>query len=182
MTLDVEAVLEFWFEELKPEDWFSGERAVDDAIRERFLDQCRATLATSPQEHLASPRDALAAIVVLDQFPRNVYRGTGEAFSGDPVALAVCHGALSRGFDEALSADERRFLLMPLMHSEVLSDQELSVKLFADLGDDESVRYAVDHRDVIARFGRFPHRNRALGRESTPAELAFMDKHPGYGQ
>ena len=182
MTLDVQAVLKFWFEELNPEDWFSGKSSVDDAIRERFLDQCRALMATAPADHLGSPREALAAIIVLDQFTRNAYRGDGEAFAGDPVALAICHGALARGHDQALSPDERRFLLMPLMHSEVLSDQELSVKLFSDLGGEESVKYAIDHRDVIARFGRFPHRNRALGRESTEAELAFLGEHPGYGQ
>lgn len=182
MTLNVDAVLKFWFEELTPQDWFTGDPAVDEAIRSRFLDQCRAMLSASPEDHLGSPREALAAIIVLDQFTRNAFRGQAEAFAGDPVALAICHGALAREYDQSLSVDERKFLLMPLMHSEVSADQELSVKHFADLGDEESLKYAIDHRDVVARFGRFPHRNRALGRASTEAEVAFFDEHPGYGQ
>ncbi|WP_157017924.1 DUF924 family protein [Mesorhizobium xinjiangense] len=175
-------IIAYWFKELKPEDWFSGSAKLDEAIKARFLPVCLEVLAGNPDDHIDSPRSALAAILVLDQFTRNVYRGTAEAFSGDQSAIAICHIALERRYDEQLTPDERQFLYMPLQHSEILADQELSVKKYSDLGGEEAIRYAVEHRDIIARFGRFPHRNRALGRTSTPEELEFLEDHDGFGQ
>lgn len=175
-------VLDFWFNTLTPQQWFSGGAEVDKAIAERFGPLCRSLARSDPKQHVGSADDALSAILVLDQFTRNIFRGTADAFSGDPVALEIATDAIGRGFDADMPAERKQFLYMPLMHSEVLSDQELCVKLFLDLGNEDSLRYAVEHRDIVARFGRFPHRNKALGRESTDDEKAFMEGHEGYGQ
>lgn len=177
-----DAVLAFWFGELGPADWFSGRPELDERILVRFGALCEQALAGKPEDFLAEPRAALAGIILLDQFPRQLFRGQPRAFSGDPVALAVAHGALDRSWDAGMTPDERQFLYMPLMHSEVVSDQELCVKLFRDLGNEEALAFAIEHRDIVARFGRFPHRNAALGRESTPEEREFLATHAGYGQ
>ncbi|WP_187968010.1 DUF924 family protein [Aquibium microcysteis] len=177
-----EAILAYWFGELGPSDWFSGRPELDRQIADRFGAVCERALAARPEDFLTDPHRALAGIILLDQFPRQVFRGQPRAFSGDPAALLVTHGALRRGWDTALTADERQFLYMPLMHSEVVSDQELCVKLFRDLGNEEALKFAIEHRDIVARFGRFPHRNAALGRESTPEEREFLGTHGGYGQ
>jgi uncharacterized protein (DUF924 family) len=182
IVVEAQDVLAFWFDELGRPDWFSGRPELDAEIRARFGALCVAALGSAPDDHLRDPRAALAGIVLLDQFPRQVFRGEARAFAGDPVALAVAHGAIDRGWDAGMTADERMFLYMPLMHSEVLADQELCVKLFRDLGDEEALAYAIEHRDIVARFGRFPHRNRALGRATTPQEAEFLKQHAGYGQ
>lgn len=181
-TATTDEVLAFWFGELGPEDWYSGRPELDERIRTRFGPLCEEMLASKPEDHLADARTALGGIIVLDQFPRQLFRGEARAFSGDPVALLVSHAAISRRYDADMSNDERQFLYMPLMHSEVLSDQELCVKLFRDLGNENSIKYAVEHRDIIAEFGRFPHRNAPLGRQSTPQELEFLARHEGFGQ
>ena len=177
-----DAVLGYWFDELGPKDWFSGRPELDEEIRARFGSLCEQALAGRLEDHLDDSRAALAGIILLDQFPRQLFRGQPRAFSGDPVALAVAKGAIANNFDDGMTPDQRQFLYMPLMHSEVVSDQELCVKLFRDLGNENALKYAIEHRDIVARFGRFPHRNRALGRESTPEELEFLETHAGYGQ
>jgi uncharacterized protein (DUF924 family) len=179
---EADAVLDYWFGELGPEDWFSGRAELDEEIRNRFGSLCEQALAGKPEDHLEDSRAALAGIILLDQFPRQLFRGQPRAFSGDPVALAVTNGAIDRGYDTGMTPEQRQFLYMPLMHSEVVSDQELCVKLFRDLGNEEALKFAIEHRDIVARFGRFPHRNRALGRESTAEERAFLETHAGYGQ
>jgi uncharacterized protein (DUF924 family) len=115
---------------------------------------------------------ALAAIVLFDQFPRNMFRGDAEQFSTDPLALAIAKGAIDRGLDEQLEKQERGFLYMPFQHSEEMDDQNRSILLFTRLGDEEQLDYARKHRDVIARFGRFPHRNAMLGRQPRADEVA----------
>jgi uncharacterized protein (DUF924 family) len=136
----------------------------------------------TPEEVLTDPKAALAAIIALDQFPRNMFRGTAQAFATDQKALALAHNALERGFDRAMTAEERQFLAMPLMHSEKLEDQQRCVTVFKGIGNEEALKYAIEHRDIVEKFGRFPHRNRALGRDTSAAEQAFMDGHKGYGQ
>ena len=177
-----DAVLAYWFGELGPRDWFSGRPELDEEIRARFGPVCERALGGKPEDHLGDPRAALAGIILLDQFPRQLFRGQPRAFSGDPVALAVTHGAIDRSYDAGMTPEQRQFLYMPLMHSEVVSDQELCVKLFRDLGNEEALKFAIEHRDIVARFGRFPHRNRALGRDGTPEEREFLATHSGYGQ
>ncbi|MVA98444.1 DUF924 family protein [Nitratireductor sp. CAU 1489] len=181
-SFDADAVLRFWFEELDPKEWYSGDPQVDERIKTRFAETCEAALASPPENFLGDARTALAATIVLDQFTRNIHRRTPNAFAGDPVALLIAHGAIERGYDNAMTPAEKQFLYMPLMHSEVLADQELSVKMFRDLGNENSLKFAIEHRDIVARFGRFPHRNRALGRTSTNDEIDFLKGHDGYGQ
>ncbi|MCV0395846.1 MAG: DUF924 domain-containing protein [Rhizobiaceae bacterium] len=178
----VDQVLDFWFRECTYEEWFGGGAELDEKIRERFETLCRDLLEKVPAEAEVDPRMALAAVIMFDQFPRNMYRGTAEAFIGDDMAMRLARNAVDRGFDADMSEDERKFLYMPFMHSERLSDQERGLDLFRRLGDEDSVKYAVEHRDIIQKFGRFPHRNRPLGRKSTSAERAFMIKHNGFGQ
>lgn len=175
-----ETVLDFWFGELTQEQWFRKDAAVDATITARFM----ATYQTARAEPVAalatSPRAALAAVIVLDQFPRNMFRDSPRAFESDAKALAVADAALSAGHDTALSEDERHFLYMPFMHSEDLAHQERCVALFEALGKEQGIKYAKLHRDVIARFGRFPHRNAVLGRQTTEAEKAHLDEHGGF--
>lgn len=176
-----EEVLRFWFEKLTPEDWFEVRAATDETIRDRFMELYRELKTAVPPEAQGEARAALAAIIVYDQFPRNMFRGQADAFLTDRLALQVSRNAIERGFDHGMSQAERQFLFMPFMHSEVLADQERSVMLFKTLGEDLT-KYAVEHRDIVARFGRFPHRNRVLGREDTPAEREFLGQHKGFGQ
>lgn len=174
----VEEVLRFWFEELPREDWFRKSDITDELIRSRFLTLHERIAALPAEAAWTDPRRALATILVLDQFPRNMFRGTPRAFATDTKARDVAVGAINRGFDKSFDKDGRAFMYLPLEHSENLADQERSVELFTPLGDAEYTHYAVAHRDIIARFGRFPHRNAVLGRTSTPEEEEFL-KQPG---
>ena len=149
-------------------------------IRSRFLG-LHADLARQAPERLVKGREPTrAAIIVLDQLSRNMFRGRPEAFACDGKALTVSRMALDRRYDEELGKPERQFLYIPFMHSEALADQEQSVRLFTSLGDENTLKFAVAHRDIIARFGRFPHRNPILGRDTTPEEAQFMKDHPGF--
>lgn len=174
----VDEVLKFWFEELPREDWFRKSDATDELIRSRFMNVHERVAALPADAAWTSPRRALATIIVLDQFPRNMFRGTPRAFATDGKAIEVARGAVERGFDKAFDKDGRAFMYLPFEHSEDLADQERAVELFTPLGDPEYTRYAIAHRDIVARFGRFPHRNAVLGRQSTPEEVEFL-KQPG---
>lgn len=174
----VRDVLTFWFEEAKPEQWFRKDEAFDAAITARFR-ALHATVQTRPlDDFLDDPETAIAAIVVFDQMSRNMFRGSAQAFACDARALALADAAIARGYEAALSKHQRTFLYLPFEHAEDLAAQERCVTLMQTLGDAELVKYAEAHRVIIARFGRFPHRNQALGRASTPEEVAFL-KEPG---
>ena len=164
-------VLTYWFG-LKPEQWWKSDPEVDDEIRERFKQRWAQERRIPVDSFLGDPLTALAAVILFDQFPRNMFRGHAEQFATDQMALAIAKGAVARGFDERLEAKERQFLYMPFQHSEDLGDQKQSVQLFTALNDDYLLGYAQKHHDVIERFGRFPHRNAILGRASRPAETA----------
>jgi uncharacterized protein (DUF924 family) len=174
-----DGVLAFWFEEIEPAAWFERDPVLDATVGARFL-AVHESVAThfGLAAATVSPRQAVASAIVLDQFPRNMFRGTPRAFATDRLALAVAREAVARRFDRELDENRRLFLYLPFQHSERLADQQRAVELVADLGDPEWRRYATAHRDIIARFGRFPHRNAILGRSSTPAELDFL-KEPG---
>lgn len=174
---DIDRVLSFWFAEGREDQWFERSDTFDRAV-ERTLGGLHAEAAGGAIDcWAATPRGALALIILLDQVPRNLYRGTARAFATDAKALAICHAALAAGHDGALATDhERVFLYLPLEHSEDLADQERCVALCAGLADSQFHRYAVLHRDIIARFGRFPHRNDALGRETSSEEAAFLQQ------
>jgi uncharacterized protein (DUF924 family) len=170
-------VLAFWFA-LSPRQWWKADPALDARIGERFLDLWETQRENLPEAFLGSARDAIAAILLFDQFPRNMFRGHADQFSTDPLALAVAGGAVDRGLDEAMSPAERGFLYMPFQHSERIEDQRRSLALFTALGDDYQLGYARKHHDVIERFGRFPHRNPILGRLPRPAEVEAGDVVP----
>jgi uncharacterized protein (DUF924 family) len=170
-------VLGYWFA-LDKAQWWKADAALDAEIRERFLGLWKEQRENLPEAFLGSARDALAAVILFDQLPRNMLRGHADQFSTDPLALAVARAAVERGFDDSMSPAERGFLYMPFQHSEALVDQKRSLALFTALGDDYQLGYARKHHDVIARFGRFPHRNPILSRAPRPAEIAAGDVTP----
>ncbi len=164
----------FWFEELAQADWFKKSDATDDAIRSRFMPVHGELMAQSGNPGSASPLAMLAAIIVLDQFSRNMFRGTLRAFASDPAALRIARVMVDRGLDTALTKNQRLFAYLPFVHSENAADQARSVELMGELKDEELTKYAVAHKVIIDRFGRFPHRNAILGRPSTEDEIAFL--------
>ncbi|MBA2919844.1 DUF924 family protein [Sphingomonas sp. MAH-20] len=171
---EAEAVLHFWLEEVPPEKRFARDDALDAECARRFKalrDRLAATAAAGLRD---DPRHLLGAVIALDQFSRNIYRGSAEAFAADPIARSLSEHALREGWDRGMSIPERQFLYMPFQHSEDAADQDRSVALFTALGDGKSLDYATLHRDVIRRFGRFPGRNAALGRPNTSDEEAFL--------
>jgi uncharacterized protein (DUF924 family) len=175
-------VLRFWFgeggERGKPQKrWFEKNSAFDAEIRERFLPLYEAL--SNNDDWLSRSDDCLARIVVLDQFPRNMFRGTPHAFAADPLALAAAKHAVASGFDREMLDVEKQFVYLPFEHSESLADHERASQLMRPLGDD-LYGWAVKHKVIIERFGRFPHRNAILGRSSTPEETEFL-KQPGSG-
>lgn len=174
----IEEVLKFWFDDLSPDDWFESDEAVDSHIRERFQELHEALREQVPETWRSSARGCLAAVIVLDQFPRNMYRGTSRAFAADGAARSLAKEALMRGFDRELSIDERKFLYLPFEHSENPAEQARSIELFGTLESELDLDYARRHKEIIDRFGRFPHRNAVLGRISTPEEIEFI-KEPG---
>jgi uncharacterized protein (DUF924 family) len=172
----VEDVLHFWFVELGAGAWFEKSDRVDTLIRERFR-SLHDQLSGGPIEIPPSPRAHLAATVVLDQFSRNMYRGSARAFAFDGKALSIARRAIELGYDRDMSVPERQFLYMPFMHSENAFDQVQCVELFSRLQDPELLRYAIEHHRIIDRFGRFPHRNSVLQRESSQEEKEFLQHH-----
>ncbi|MEM7775932.1 MAG: DUF924 family protein [Pseudomonadota bacterium] len=169
-----DAVLEFWFEQHGRADWFAQSDAFDDDIRSGFPQTYDHVRTYTVDDLISEPRTALAAVIVLDQFPRNMFRNSPRGFESDAPARAVSRAAIESGFDAHLTTDQRMFLYLPFEHSEELSDQDRSVALFRALGDAEYLDYAEKHRDLIVKFGRFPHRNAVLGRASTDAELSYL--------
>ena len=166
-------LLHFWFHRLGPRDWFRGGPHVDEALRKRFEPELLSLFTQSADSFLTDPLTARAAMLLFDQVPRNLYRGSAEAFAFDPLARHICYGVLAHEWDKGLTRVERQFLGLPLEHSEAMADQRASLAFFAQL-DANTFAFARKHYRMIARFGRFPHRNEALGRKSTPAELAAI--------
>lgn len=178
-------ILEFWFDlpgdegfGQSREAWWHKDPAFDAQIRSRYLDQYRRAVAGELDSMAQAPEGALALILMLDQYSRNIFRGKPEAYASDEQALGLAREALGAGFDQAVPPLWREFFYMPFEHSETLADQDLSVSLFAALPvkkeRDETMAAAHRHREIIAQFGRFPHRNEILGRESTPQEIEFL--------
>ncbi len=167
-------ILDFWFADGMQKQWFRAPPALDARIRARFESTWEAAARGEFSEWLQSPDGALALAIVLDQFPLNMYRGQPQAFATERQAIAISHDAIDRGHDRRLPHERVAFLYMPLMHSEEIDDQTLAVRLFERAGLSSNLRFARHHRDLIRRFGRFPHRNAILGRPSTPEELAYL--------
>lgn len=173
-------MLGFWFVGLMPEQWFAKSDSVDAAIREQFAPLLDTLLATRAEEWRDDPETLLAAVIVLDQFSRNIHRGDARAFAADPLAQELACLAIDRDWDERLPVERRHFLYMPLMHAEDLELQTLCLKCFDQPGLEQGLDFAREHAEVIARFGRFPTRNAALGRESTAEERVYLSQ-PGVG-
>ena len=186
----VSHVLSFWFGEPgdadfddKGEWWFKADAELDAEIGRKFMDPYRQA-ASGELDHLReTPDGCLALIILLDQFSRNLFRGSAEAFAADAKARELADYAISQGYDREFSRNRKLFTYLPFEHSEELADQERAVELIGTLDDEHLNGYAVQHRDIIAEFGRFPHRNAVLGRESTAAELKFLeDPRNSFGQ
>jgi len=174
---DAADVLAFWFEEIEPKAWFTKDTDFDRRVTERF-GAAHARAAAGELDHWQERAEgALALVLLLDQFPRNMFRDSPRAFASDAGALAVAKQAIVRGLDMELVGDRRIFLYMPFQHSEELADQRRSVELFAERLDSENMLgYARRHLAIIERFGRFPHRNAVLGRANTPEEAEFLEE------
>ncbi|WP_340161482.1 DUF924 family protein [uncultured Hoeflea sp.] len=180
MTETPETVLNFWFNELTPKDWFVKSDDIDASITDRFSGLHLALSRGVSDEWRATPEARLALIIVFDQFPRNIYRGSPLAFATDGLALKEAKAALAMGADKAIAEDRRIFFYMPFEHAEDIAEQERCVALFEALGNANYLDYANQHHDIIARYGRFPHRNPILGRASTAEEKAYLAT-PGAG-
>lgn len=173
-------VLDFWFSDNVEKHWFVRSDDLDADIKQRFsalYKQAHNGKLDDWADHLSS---ALALTIILDQFPRNMFRGSGRAFESDAKARQIAKAAIESGYDQQVTEKERAFFYLPLMHSEELADQQMSVELYEILGNANSLDYAHQHLDIIAQFGRFPHRNIALNRENTPQETEFLKTHSGF--
>ncbi|WP_375257656.1 DUF924 family protein [Citreimonas sp.] len=175
-------ILAFWIDEVGPEGWYKQDDALDATIRDRFGDAYEAAMEGRFGLWLTYPNGALAYVILLDQFPRNMFRGSADAFQSDRISLAAAKQAIHRGWDLRIDEPARQFFYLPLMHAENLCDQDRCVRLMKERlpGGEDNLLHARAHREIIRRFGRFPYRNEALGRTSSPAEIAFME-NGGYG-
>lgn len=195
--LPAQAILDFWFGGLDPDGWapqdrvrrwFKKDPAFDDELRTKFMSVHSWAKTQVPAPWQDSPEPLLAYVILLDQMSRNMFRNSPEMYQSDALALAATHRALNQGWDAKLAPNHRIFLYMPLMHAESLEDQELCVQRFSKLHAEiegpkkqtiaSNLHFAEKHRDIVLRFGRFPHRNEILSRQSSPEELEFL-KQPG---
>ena len=174
----VREVLDFWFSELQKVDWWAKSEATDATVRERFV-ALHERLAAGDGADLNQCDSLLAAVIVLDQFSRHLFRNSPRAYASDPLARRLARKAIARGCDSGMRDDERMFLYLPFEHSEDRDDQSLAVELFERLGHESWTRDALAHKSLIDRFGRFPHRNAVLGRKSTPEEIAALAEPGG---
>ena len=171
-------VINFWFKEIQPSQWWVKDEAFDQLITSRFLDVHGKAVRGELFEWRRYPQGRLAEIIVLDQFSRNMFRGSPQAFAQDPIALILSQEAISLGIDKQLELKERGFVYLPLMHSESLIIHQAAEAIYRQHGDASSLNFELKHKEIIERFGRYPHRNEILGRPSTDEERAFL-KQPG---
>lgn len=178
-----EDILAFWLDEIGPDGWYAADDALDAQIRDRFLSAWTSAMEGRHALWLTYPSGTLAYLILLDQFPRNIFRGEARAFSSDRIALAAAKGAIDKGYDLKIDPPARQFFYLPLMHSENLCDQERCVRLMADRMPEAegNLLHARVHREIIRKFGRFPYRNEALSRRHSPSEQAFLTEG-GYGE
>ena len=173
-------ILKFWFEEIDPSKWWAKDDAFDELIREKFSEVHARATRCELFAWRTEAKGRLAEIIVLDQFSRNMFRGSPLAFASDALALALAQEAISAKAEEALSPVARSFLYLPFMHSESLKIHAVAMELYRKNGIQGNLDYAIRHRQIIERFGRYPHRNAILGRQSTDEEIEFL-KQPGSG-
>ena len=178
MIVSPQEVLEFWFKECEASDWFKKSEELDTEIRTRFLPTYEAIVSGETVHWRKTPRGRLAEIIVLDQFSRNMFRDDAKAFAADELAVELAKETLP--YWDEFSIQERSFVVMPFMHSESFEVHEGASKWFDEPGLERRKKYELAHREIIERFGRYPHRNHVLGRTSTPEEAAFLKEHPGF--
>lgn len=181
--MEYKDVIKFWFEETTPKQRFTKDTDFDEKIRTRFLDTLERVARGETKEWRTTPEGRLAEIIVLDQFSRNMFRGTERAFSYDEMALSLAKEAIGVGDDKKLSGEKRYFIYLPFMHSESKEVHNKAIWLFLSLPLKDWwswINYEYKHKKIIERFGRYPHRNEALGRASTPEEIEFLKDNPGF--
>ena len=176
--MQAQDIIAFWFDEIEPMKWWVKDAEFDALLETKFLALHQQAIHCELYEWRATAQGRLAEIIILDQFSRNIFRDTPQAFAADALALALAQEAIALGMDKALSALERSFLYMPFMHSESLKIHDVAVKLFTENGIESNLEFELQHRDIIVQFGRYPHRNQILNRESSAEELAFLQQ-PG---
>jgi len=180
MKTDVGEIIQFWFSNDSRTHWFNSTPAFDQIIVSRFLTLYESAKNDELSEWVNDADGVLALIILLDQFPLNMFRGKAECFETEAESRRVANYAIEQGLDEALSDEQKAFLYMPLMHSENLLDQDKSIALYEKAGLNENVRFAKHHREIIKRFARFPHRNAILGRENTPEEVEYLNSEDAF--
>jgi uncharacterized protein (DUF924 family) len=173
-------ILDFWFKEVGPDGWWEHDPALDGTCAARFGDLWAEKRHGAADDFLNRADEGLAAILLFDQMPRNMFRGTARAYATDPLAREIARGAVARGYDVQIGGSGRLFFYMPFQHSEAMEDQEAAIAFFQTLGDQQALRFAREHYAVIARFGRFPHRNAVLGRTTLPQEEAAAAEGAGW--
>lgn len=173
--MDYTLVYNFWFNELTPKQWFEKSNTLDQDIKNRFLKLHEISVQKGLEEWQKTPKGALSEVILLDQFSRNIFRETKESFEYDDLALKLARESISKKQDLELTKVERSFLYMPFMHSESLSVHEEAVILFDLPGLEDNLKFELMHKKIIEKFGRYPHRNKILGRESTPEEIEFLN-------
>ena len=173
-------ITDFWFAEDTRKLWFNATSEFDQLLRERYLETWEQARRGQLDHWLQSADGCLALVIVLDQLPLNMFRNSAQSYATEAQSREVAHRAIERKFDQALDADRKAFLYMPFMHSENLEDQELALKLFDQTGLESNLRFAHHHHAIVAKYGRFPHRNEALGRVSTDAELEYLNSKEAF--
>jgi uncharacterized protein (DUF924 family) len=173
-------ILDFWFNELTPKQWFIKDDTVDALIQQRFLETYQQAAQGELYSWRQTPQGRLAEIIILDQFPRNMFRGSAQSFATDPMALVLAQEAVAQNDHEKVETTQKAFMLMPYMHSESVLIHKEAVKLFSAPGLENNLDFEGKHKVIIDRFGRYPHRNEILGRKSTPEEIEFLKDNPGF--
>ena len=178
--LNPSTILDFWYSDRIARQWFASTPELDSEIRASYEVLWQTAVEGGLDDWCETPEGSLALVIVLDQFPLNMFRGMASSFSSEAKAIQCAKHAIERGFDDALEASRRAFLYMPLMHSENIADQELSVALFERGGLEQNLAFAKHHREIVRKFGRFPHRNEILGRASTRQELDYLSSEDAF--
>lgn len=178
--MSYQQVLKFWFETLSKEQWWQKSEPIDQSIRDTFAQVHQQARLGELSQWRSSAVGCLAEIIILDQFSRNLFRGSAQSYANDGMALALSQEAIRRKLNQQLTTEQRVFLYLPFMHSESLKIHQQAVELFSEPGLEENLKFEYLHLDIIKRFGRYPHRNKDLGRESTEEERLFLQSHPGF--
>ncbi|KTD61160.1 DUF924 family protein [Legionella spiritensis] len=178
--MTIKTILDFWFHQLTPEQWWKKDAAIDRAIRNQFASIHHQTRLGELSAWRETAGGCLAEVIVLDQFSRNMFRDSPQAFACDGMALVLAQEAIRRGLNKSLPPEQRAFLYLPFMHSESLKIHQQALQLFSEPGLETNLAFEKQHADIIARFGRYPHRNAVLGRVSSEEEKAFLLQHPGF--